>query len=250
MTTSVRFLLIFGLGTVVVGAHAQGVPGNPVFDVASVKFVPTVGPASIVRKIQTNPGMLSGAAVLKQFIVDAYSIQDVLIAGGPEWLDSEVYDITARTEAQSTPAQLKPMLRSLLAERFQLKVHEETRETSYYAFVAGKNSPKLDKPRPEDRSSFDSRTGTVHFPDLASLARRMAGVAHPPVFDLTRAEGSVTIHPENVFSAGVTSVAALREAYFESLKGAIEREIGLKIEARKGPLKVVVIDSAVRPAEN
>jgi uncharacterized protein (TIGR03435 family) len=78
----------------------------------------------------------------------------------------------------------------------------------------------------------------------------MAGVAHRPVFDLTRAEGSVTIHPENVFSAGVTSVAALREAYFESLKGAIEREIGLKIEARKGPLKVVVIDSAVRPAEN
>ena len=65
MATSVRLLLIFGLGTVVTGAHAQGVPGNPVFDVASVKFVPTVGPASIVRKIQTNPGMLSGAAVLK-----------------------------------------------------------------------------------------------------------------------------------------------------------------------------------------
>ena len=86
-------------------------------------------------------------------------------------MNSEVYDLTGRTEAQSTPAQLKLMLRNLLAERFQLKVHEETRETPYYALVAGKNSPKLDQPRPEDRSSpHPPKTNqTVHPRTLKAL---------------------------------------------------------------------------------
>lgn len=250
-------ILIIALGLAVSWTDAQsGSRDKPLaFDVVSVKRVPLESVRSVKRGIQTNPGMLSGTASLKQLVTEGYAVPDVMILGGPGWLDSEVYAISARTETSSTPDQLKLMLRAVLAERFMLRVHYETREMPFYALVLGKNGVKRDEAGGLGVDlSFDAHGRRLHLPDIASLAHRLSGLSNRPVFDLTGIDAvGVTLSLQSTLDflgARPSDATAYQEALFASLMGAVEKQLGLKVEARKGPLKILVIDSADRPTEN
>jgi uncharacterized protein (TIGR03435 family) len=143
-------IVLFGAGAIVLSslsfafAGPQDTPAQTLsFEVASIK--PSEGDGRMVR-IQTSPGgrYTASGVNLKMLIQQAYDIKDFQIVGGPAWMSSTPFDIVAKAEDPNvTGAQIRLMLRSLLAERFQLKFHRETRELPVYTLVVGKNGHKL-----------------------------------------------------------------------------------------------------------
>jgi uncharacterized protein (TIGR03435 family) len=118
-------------------AQSQPAATSPqTFDVASVKLaVPDAGRGGRGGRgggIRTDPQMLTGRnTTLKQLIAYAYHLWNYQIAGGPNWLDSEAYEIEARTDRPSTPEQFRPMLQALLAERFKLTFHRKPSKSPF-----------------------------------------------------------------------------------------------------------------------
>src|ERR1700730_786254 len=122
------------------GAYGQTAT-PPAFEVASVKPNPSGDPHS---SSHTNNGSVVMRNVsLKQLVETAYDVKDYALSG-PDWLDTERFDITAKAASGTPPTQFfGPMLQALLADRFKLAVHRESKVMSAYALVSGKNGPKL-----------------------------------------------------------------------------------------------------------
>src|SRR5579863_7929265 len=122
---------------------AQTPAPRPEFEVASVK-PNTSGDNRIMIRPPLGGRFTAINARLKTLIVVAYKLQDFEISGGPAWIDTDGYDVTAKaTDGNAGMDQLRPMLQTLLENRFQLKVHRETKEVPVYELLAGKNGPKL-----------------------------------------------------------------------------------------------------------
>ncbi len=114
------------------------------FEVASIK--PSAEDGRRVMFGISPGGRFNASGVsVKMLIQQAFDIRDFQITGGPGWLSSERYDIVAKAETSLTRENLKVMLQSLLAERFNFKFHRETRELPIYALVVGRSGPKLHK---------------------------------------------------------------------------------------------------------
>jgi uncharacterized protein (TIGR03435 family) len=192
------------------------------------------------------------------------------IEGGPKWLDSDKYLVNAKAEGTPTVATLRgPMLRALLEDRFQLKIHRETREVAVYALTVAKGGPKLvphragncvdiglvrpiDGPPPAHipgerpvicGATDHSEKGAGLFVKGVTLdyfARYFLGNTLPdrPVIDRTGIPGLFDIHLD--FTPGDDG---------SSIFSAVG-QLGLKVEAAKGPREFWVIDRAERPSEN
>ena len=112
------------------------------FDVASIKESPkgVIGESPGVR---VTPTSLSARATLRVLVANAYSLQNARIADTPAWATSLLYDLKAKTEIVRSKEDILSMLRTLLADRFNLKAHRELREVSYLVLVAGSAQAKL-----------------------------------------------------------------------------------------------------------
>ena len=121
-----QIALIVASSVVLAFAQTQG---NPSFEVASVKFVDPPAPAHAVG-LNITPGRLGiDAATLRQIIGLAYGIQRVRVVGGPGWTDFEEYTIAAKPErSDASRDQIRTMLQTLLADRFKVSLHRETKE--------------------------------------------------------------------------------------------------------------------------
>ena len=132
-------------------AQALVQPEDPtlVFEVATVKSFVMPPPGEPIRVSgPTSPNRASYAGrTLKMLISEAYGVKRYQVTG-PAWLDSERYEITGQLPEGKTREQAKFMLQNLLAERFGLKMHRETKEMAVYALQTGKNGPKLKESRP------------------------------------------------------------------------------------------------------
>jgi uncharacterized protein (TIGR03435 family) len=234
---------------------------QPQFEVAQVRqSQPAAG--RVWERITTNPGGLTGSGVtLKQLIFEAYDMPYYRIFGGPAWLDSECYDLEAKSGSPVSREQLRLMLRALLVDRFQLTLHRETRELRGYALTVAKNGPKLHAVQ-ESENSPDQRSpvGLERFRgDLTEFANllairlnmpmvedptvpvRSAGVP-PPVFNKTGIQG--------IFDISIRVKPDPGADTFIIWQRALEEQLGLKLESQKGPVEVLVIDHAEKiPAE-
>jgi uncharacterized protein (TIGR03435 family) len=132
------------LSAVGVALHAQAVPGFEVVSVKPSNPNPS-GPLGGAPMVLPALGRLTAANVtLRMLVMAAYQKQPFQIVGGPEWQNSAKFDINARApDASATTDGLLAMLQSLLADRFQLKVHTETREVPIYALVLARDDGKL-----------------------------------------------------------------------------------------------------------
>jgi uncharacterized protein (TIGR03435 family) len=174
---------------------------------------------------------------------------------GPDWMWSKdsIYDIVAVVPANASREQVMVMTRSLLADRMHVILHQEQKEMKYLALTPGKNGPKMtaaDLSQERNNSGGKGRvTGNrVSMPLLATLLSRME---HQIVIDRTGIDGEFAITLSWVPGSGGTGAISDDSVAGASLFSAVQEQLGLKLEARKGPLDIVVVDSADKvPAEN
>jgi uncharacterized protein (TIGR03435 family) len=225
----------------------------PQFEVAVIR------PSQVSPSSGTSFNVFEGGRLkitnepVKLLIRAAFRLQNAQIAGGPSWLDSDRYDIEAKTGGPEKIQndQMGPLLQSLLADRFRLKFHRETRELSVYALVAEKNQkggPKL-KPKAEGEvtaMNTHSGSGTSQLEGIAvsmeALANYVGNRLGRIVVDKTGLSESYDFTlewaPEGVNSS------------FPYLATALHEQLGLRLESQKSPVEVLVIDSLKRPSEN
>jgi len=270
---------------------AQTAPARAEFEVASIKLS-AAGPAIGVGQVHVGV-QIDGAQVhctylsVRDYIRIAYQVREYQISG-PEWLAAERFDIHAKLPAGGR-GQFREMLQNLLADRFQIKMHRDSKEFSVYGIVVGKGGLKLKEspldPETEGEGGKNAvnvtgeggaRGTTINFGrgayfsladnkfearklTMAQLADSLGRFIERPVVDMTELKGTYDLTLEftpeeyrtllirTALSAGVNLppevMRLLEGASDESLFKGLQ-SLGLKLESRKAPLEVCVIDSA------
>jgi uncharacterized protein (TIGR03435 family) len=257
---------------------------QPQFEVASIK---PSAPGGRGMYIRTLPGGRVNIAnmTLKEMIVLAYRIQPFQISGGPPWFDSIHYDVSAKAESAPKPGEVPQMIQALLADRFQLTFRRETKELPIYAMVLAKKDGKLGpsltetkegsctmpdltkpptppepgKPLPRNCGQMMMNPGriravSVPVKDMTPILSRMLGRT---VIDQTGLAGNYDFTmewtPDDIQLAQMPPDApkpAPSDTTGPSIFTAIQEQLGLKLESRKGPVEIFVIDRAEKPTEN
>jgi len=250
----------------------------PKFEVASIK----VNPKKLLPWFVPLPGgkiNYSGVS-LKDLIEGAWSMGPGTISGGPGWVDSILYDILAKAEDGATQGMsidqilqyTRLMMRSLLIERFHVAVHFETREAPIYALVIarkdGKLGPGLKQPKEGGCEEWDLYRPFV-LPEKGKFPELMCGqgvivwngTARAAQVELKQLAGTLS----TVVGSPVVDETGLKQKFDidmqwsnrlvssdnrPSVFTAIEEQLGLKLESRKGPVNILVIDRADPASEN
>jgi uncharacterized protein (TIGR03435 family) len=226
----------------------------PSFEAASIRpngtgaidfrFFPT-------RFVATN-------VTLGQLIEQAYNIQSRELIGGADWVRVDRFDVTATSGAEVSQEQMRLMLRSLLAARFQLQIERETRTGTVYRLVARNvrnvNPPAKPEERPlvtngrYDANGFLSYDYTGHNATMQQLAVIVASQLRAPVTDETGLKGNYDFRVRWAFD---TPIGGLQpDPNIPTIFTALERDLGLKLEPGNGPIPVHVIRGVARPSPN
>ena len=256
---------------------AQAASAPLTFEVASIKpSDPNARGTSLM--FQPPHGVRVVNAPVTMLITFAYNIRDFQLAGAPGWTSSARYDILAKGEAapgsedvptdprKITDAQFRTRLddirermRSLLADRFQLAIHKETKEGSVYALVVAKGGSKL-QPAQEnaqgnrglrmERGQLTGMSAPVEF-----LATTLSGQLGHPVIDKTGLTGKydfkLTWAPDMPRGPSPNPEAPPpAAAEGPSIFTALPEQLGLRLESQKGPVEMIVIDRIEHPSEN
>ena len=273
----------------------QASAAAPAFEVASIK-PNNSGDGRVMMQQQPGGRFTATNVPLRLLIRNAYQLQDFQIVGAPSWINSERYDIVAKAEDgtppetpsldRTGPNRLQLMMRSLLAERFQLAVHHETRELPIYALVVarsdGKLGPELRKsdvdcnavfaagrgrgmppppgpPQPGERPQCGLRIGMGNLAmggtPLSQFANSLAMFVGRTVQDKTGLTGNYDVlltwtpdqMPQRPPGAPEPPPA---DPNGPSIFTALQEQLGLKLDSQKGPVSVLVIDRVERPKEN
>ena len=182
----------------------------------------------------------------------AYGVGPHEISGGPDWLDAERFVISAKSaQPADGDEELMVLLQDLLADRFKLTLHRETRTMPAFVLDVARNGPKLEKASPGGTNTTTSNTGIMieaHSANLDSFARILARKMDLPVVNHTGLEGifDFKLH----WTPDTTRPQAGSAPEWPSIFTAIQEQLGLRLRSQKAPVQVLVIDHAERPSEN
>ena len=190
-------------------------------------------------------------STLKTLIRNAYGIQSFQLAEETGWTDSEYYDIEARTGAGESLSeeQLQPYLQSLLADRFHLKVHWETREGNVYALVLDKSGPRMkENPGGKDPNiSVQKNSARVLLKGVGvpttALAASLGNQLSRIVVDKTGLAGAWDFQ-------GAWEIDPAPDSAAPSIFTGVREQLGLRLVPQEGPISTLVIDHAERPSAN
>jgi uncharacterized protein (TIGR03435 family) len=259
---------------------------RPKFEVASIKRAADQGP----RMMRPLPNGLTGTVSFSQLIQRAYAVQPFQIAGGPEWIHSERYTIDAKATGNVSHDKVSLMLQSLLEERFQLKIHRETRELPIFHLVIAKGGPNLpspkeggctnsDDPPPELTGGRMTPPGSGPTPmtrcggldvmlqmkgarmsggkvPMPEFVRMLSMVLDRTVVDRTGLTGPFDIRLDFLPDDSTPHLpppppdAPPSSVMSPPILSALPEQLGLRLEAVKGPVDVIVIDRVERPSAN
>jgi uncharacterized protein (TIGR03435 family) len=205
----------------------------------------------------TYPGgrFSASATTLKILLEWAYGIQPSQHSGGPSWINTDRYDIVAKAEGRATDDQMKLMVRALLADRFKLKLHHESKELTAYVISVGKTPPKLFPPKAEEthalrivpQSGLDQK-----FPTYRVIATRFSLEQLADIF--ARQLGTVIVNEtgldgEFYFTMDLTPDETRASPVDASLLiTGMREQLGLTLKSRKTAVDILVIDSAEKVA--
>jgi uncharacterized protein (TIGR03435 family) len=193
----------------------------------------------------TKPGRLQMSnATLRRCIMGAYRMGPNLIVGGPEWMDSDHFDINAKSEAPGAgDGELMDMLQTLLTDRFKLVLHRETRTLPAYVVETAKNGPRLKKSEGgEANTNFGSRSLKATAMTMDRFAEVLSRQMDLPVVNRTGIEGA--------FDLTLTWTPLDSKDGGPSIFTAIQEQLGLRLQSQKAPIQVLVIDRAEKPSDN
>ncbi len=228
-------------------------PAPPVaFEVASVKLhKPEPGPLRVSTAAQ-NGRITFVNVTLKACIRQAYGLRPYQVAGGPGWLADDRYDIVAKAAGPASKTQLMPMLQALLADRFKLTFHIETKEMPVYSLVIAKKGSKIHAVK-DDGNGLQIGADPEH-PFSArniSMAQFAGALSRDQAFDFPILDRTGLTGVFNITLDFVPDDATSTDtAVGPSILTALQEQLGLKLEAAKGPMEILVIDHAERPSEN
>ena len=222
----------------------------PAFEVASVQ--PNKEIRSRVSMTVNPGGILYTAVSVIDCLQAAYGVKRYQISG-PDWLPAERYNINARTAGATSEEVVKVMLKTLLADRFQLSLHREKKELPVFALQVGKNGAKLKPSDPKGSRSMTGGPGALVFTntsmqDLSDFLSGVPAIARP-VFDSTQLAGR--------FDFTLRLSAATGDAGTEETKRAVAEgepsiftdaldELGLKLDGQKATIDMLVVDRATK----
>jgi uncharacterized protein (TIGR03435 family) len=200
---------------------------------------------------RSNDGRLSmNNMSVRNIIQAAYGIQDRQFTG-PAWLENDRYSIEAKAETNVPEKQLMVMLQALLAERFKLVLHHEQKMVAGYALVVAKSGLKIHPSEGQgskSQGSADKLTAT-HL-DMPRIARFVERVVGQPVIDDTHVTGGFDFVLEYASERRQPAEADAGSRTLPSIFTALPEQLGLKLEARKVPIEMLVVDHAERPSDN
>jgi uncharacterized protein (TIGR03435 family) len=239
-------------------------------DAKAVFEVATIKPSNPERqggKLFTVKGrqVITINTSVNDLVTMAYGLHVRQLIGGPEWMGTEMYDVTGQPEAQGIPnqAQLAEMIKGLLADRFKLAFHRETRELPAYTIVVGTGGHKLTKndSNPNGLPSLLFR-GLGVLPVVNATIADFAGVMQfavldRPVVDKTGLQGkwdfTLRWTPDESQFAGLGVRVPPPSNDPDAPPGlftAVQEQLGLKFESTKAPVEVLVVDRVEKPSEN
>ena len=250
------------------------------FDVAAIKRTPAdTGPGADFAAqaggrlhVRNNP--------VTNLIGNAYGVEGYLLVGGPEWIREERYDMEAKAEGNPPRAEMMLMLQTLLAERFQLRLHRESREMPAYVLTVSRGGAKLTPtkdgdcvaPRPDGapapplapgerrrpscgNNNMNTRTNPPNITwtavgiDSAGVAGALANYFRRPVVNRTGLTGFFSIQMDlPPLQPAAIDAGALDPGV--SVFTVLQEQLGLRVEAGRGPVEVLVVDSIQRPTGN
>lgn len=246
------------------------------FDVASIKLDRDTPATGIHIHISFDQDSFTASGVtVKDLIQLAYHISDFQLSGGPSWAESEKYVVQAKMDEATVEAlkklpreqrneQQRLMVQSLLAERFKLKLSHSSKELPVYALVLTTKGPKFSQSSGSASSNrgMNSRSGelTAGATSMSGFAEWLSSVVSRKVVDKTGLEGNYdfTLHwtrqslvaTSGAATDGGKGAAAIDDSSGPSIFTALQEQLGLKLESQKGPVEILIIDSAEKPSEN
>jgi len=270
-------------------AQSQPIAAGPIFEVASIKPNPTgrVGPTQ--SRIQPGGRFVAENVPIVLLIGQAYPVQAYQLIGGPSWIWSEGFDVDAKANGELLPTggrrPIQGALRGLLADRFKLATHTETRRLPIYALVLARNDGRLGPnltrssrtdcsailaevaaaprqggpPPPGDQAppcGGLNRTGmlAVDSATLDRLCNYLSAELHKKVVDQTGLSGLFNAHltwtPDQMPPGPPDPSLPPVDPNGPSIFTAMQEQLGLKLRSTTGPVDVLVIDSVERPTTN
>jgi len=232
------------------------IAAEPAFEVASVKTSqPCSTPLSRRQLIDPQPGSLTiHNARFASCVSWAFNLAEYQISG-QSWINSERFDIVAKTSGPVKESELRLMLQALLVERFHLSTHRETKELSVYSLVVGKNGHKLRRSGEDGPIEMAGPGATVlRRVPIAQLAEMLSGPMQAPVLDRTGLTGfyDFTFDMSRYFEikpgADRPQQLALADIAAAFVTG-VQEQLGLKLESGKAPVEMLIIDRADKSPE-
>lgn len=244
------------------------------YDVASIRpHAADDGSMSIYDNPLEAKFSVTGMTI-KNVIEIAYGIEDFQLIGGPAWLDSEHFDLQAKsdsavndqlaklTECDARQAK-QHMLQALLADRLKLTIHRGTKEAAGFELILAKNGPKLQESKPVDpdadpakagggMSMFARRQGyelTAQNYSMPLIASWLISAVRGPVIDKTGLTAKYDFKLQYSDQDAASSPSA-QDASWPSIFTALQEQLGLKLQPARVPLETIVIDHIERPSEN
>jgi uncharacterized protein (TIGR03435 family) len=221
---------------------------TPVFEVVSVK---PADPAAIGRLVQSPPGGFRGRNLrLLDLIMIAWQLHREQIAGGPNWLETLGWDIDARGSEGTVPAQVPAMMKAMLADRFALTTHWESRTLPVYLLTVEKSGLKLHKG--DGRGAMSAGRTLIRYSSVAmpGLAGQLSGYLGRNVVDKTGITGEYAVDlsfaPADPNATGGDS----KEDAAPSIFQALQEQAGLKLIPAKAPVQLLFIDHAEKATPN
>ena len=237
-----RLLIVLGMTAVVLVAATPSA-----FEVASVRVADAgeAGPGDIARNMDSSPGHFVMRNVPLRFCLEwAYDLKDFEISG-PDWIKAENrYDIVANAPGASGN-DMRPMLQTLLTERFQMKLHREKKSIDIYALLPGKGAPKVKEATDDERTSLGaSAAGGVKFTKqpISRLTFVLTRRMDRPVIDLTGLKGAYdfTLDLSGLGFNGNPPADTSAPSIFTM----VQENLGLRLEAQKSAIDILVVDRA------
>jgi uncharacterized protein (TIGR03435 family) len=249
-----------------VGYESFGQPATepPAFAVASIKRYPVGSPfpGGGIGVKPSPDGLVMQYIKLWMAVAWAYDVQGQVL--GPDWINSERYDIVAKASGPVREAQLKLMVQTLLAERFRLTLHRETKELRAGVLIVGKKGPRNLQARETDNPpDIQCADGKIMFRNIP-MSRFVNALtsSKPPygvnervvdqtglkgVFDIMLSVNEVRIDNQMTLA----EYEELKSATFDLFARELEKHYGLRLEHRKVPLESIVVDGGNKiPTEN